>query len=204
LIDHLVYATPDLAVTVAELRSQGLGLVPGGPHPGLGSRNFLAGLGGGSYLEVIGPDPEQPEPEAPRRFGIDALTGPRLVTWAAQVRGLDEAIAKARDAGLAMGDATPMSRRRPDGVLLAWKLAFPPADGEGGVVPFLIDWGESPHPAETAPEGTRLVSFRGCHPDPAKVSAHLDALDVDLAVEIAEEPALVAVLVTPAGELVLR
>ncbi|WP_158893304.1 VOC family protein [Amycolatopsis anabasis] len=201
-IDHLVYATPALADTVAVLRAQGVDLAPGGPHPGLGTRNFLAGLGEGCYLEVIGPDPEQPAPDIPRPFGIDELTGPRLVAWAARVTGLDEVIERARAAGYDPGAPFEMSRRRPDGVLLRWRLAFSPEGA--GVVPFLIDWGSSPHPAETTPDAGRLVTLRGVHPDPARVAAELAAIGQELAVTAGPEPALEAVLATADGGLVLR
>ncbi|WP_116103120.1 VOC family protein [Amycolatopsis thermalba] len=201
-LDHLVYATPDLAGTVAELRGRGIGLVPGGAHPGRGTRNHLAGLADGAYLEVIGPDPEQDAPDGPRWFGIDDLTAPRLVTWAIRVPDLGAARERSGAAGYPFGDELPMSRRRPDGALLSWSLAFPRQDG--GVVPFLIDWQESPHPAESLPGGVTLVSLTGVHPDPGLVAGPLAALGAALTVVTGPGPRLEAVLATPGGEVVLR
>jgi hypothetical protein len=199
-IDHLVYATPYLPGTVSALAEQGVELSPGGPHVGRGTRNFLAGLGDATYLEVIGPDTEQPEPAEPRPFGIDGLQAPRLVTWAARVSRLADVLDNA--AGYPLVGPVPMSRRRPDGVLLEWELAFPP-DGDG-LVPFLIDWHDAPHPAEDLAQRTQLVSLVGLHPRPDAIAQHVSVLGQSLEVGFGEQPALEAVLSTPRGSVVLR
>jgi Glyoxalase-like domain len=204
VIDHLVYATPDLEATIAELQRRGLAHSPGGPHVGLGTRNALADLGGGGYLEVIGPDPEQPEPARPRPFGIDGLREPRLVAWAVRVTDLDAAVAAARSRGHDPGAGRDMARVRGDGVRLAWRLT-PPPSAVPEVVPFLIAWGDTEHPSRTAARGARLESFTAAHPDPAGVGQRLAALGVtDLTVGPAPTPALRAVIATPSGRVELE
>ncbi len=153
MIDHLVYATVHLAQTVDELNSRfGITLTPGGQHVGLGTRNFLADLGDNRYLEVIGPDPDQPTPDQPRPFGIDDLAEPRLVTWAARVTDLDEAVRRARAAGYDPGPVVSMSRLSGDRVPLHWRMTLSPASGAlGGLVPFLIDWADASHPSHGRP-----------------------------------------------------
>src|SRR4051812_43488329 len=83
-VDHLVYATPDLDTSIRDLeRLLGVAASAGGQHLGRGTRNALIAIGERAYLEIIGPDADQPPPAGPRWFGVDALEQPRLVTWAA-------------------------------------------------------------------------------------------------------------------------
>ncbi len=203
VIDHLVYATPDLDATVADLARRGLVLSAGGTHDGRGTRNALADLGDGAYLEVIGPDPGQPEPAAPRPCGIDRLTAPRLAAWAVRVTDLDAAVAGARSQGYDPGDARDMARLRGDGVRLAWRLT-PMPGAAPAVEPFLIAWGDTEHPSRTAARGARLRSFTVAHPDPDGVRQRLAALGVTgVTVEPAPAPALRAVVETASGPVEL-
>ena len=60
MVDHLVYATPDVEQSVAELEARlGVRASPGGQHLGLGTYNALLALGEACYLEIVGPDPLQ-------------------------------------------------------------------------------------------------------------------------------------------------
>ncbi|MEV6868897.1 VOC family protein [Streptosporangium subroseum] len=181
-LDHLVYATPDLDATVAELeRLLGERAAVGGRHPGLGTRNRLIGLGGRSYLEVVGPDPEQEAPAGPRPFRIDELAAAALVGWAVTVEDIDPVVAQARARGYDPGEPQDMSRRTPDGNLLAWRLTPPWRAGHGGLVPFLIDWGATRHPAESELPSVELVSLTIAHPEVEALRTDLEAVGVEAA-----------------------
>ncbi|MFD8308828.1 VOC family protein [Streptomyces sp. NPDC059690] len=180
-LDHLVLATPDLAATVADFtRRTGVPPAPGGAHVGRGTRNFLVSLGGSSYLEIIGPDPEQTEPDGPRPFAVDDLAVARTVTWAVSPPDLDAAVASARARGYDPGDIRPMSRLRPDGTLLRWRLTDGDTQHPSGLVPFLIDWGSAVHPSASGLPVTPLLRLSASAPDPAELRPLLAAVDVEL------------------------
>jgi catechol 2,3-dioxygenase-like lactoylglutathione lyase family enzyme len=203
-LDHLVYAVPDLAAAVAWFSAAtGVEPAPGGSHVGLGTANHLVGLGQSQYLEIIGPDPDQPAPDRPRPFGVDDLTGPRLVTWAVATRNVDVLIAEARSGGYDPGEARAMSRRTPTGDLLEWRLTAPDAGYGAGLVPFLIDWEATRHPTSRGLPQTPLLELRATHPDPASVRPALAALRVDLRLDIAESAALIAVVQSRNGPVLL-
>lgn len=204
-IDHLVYAAPDLAAGVEKVeRLLGVKAIPGGQHPGAGTRNALIRLGEETYLEIIGPDPDQQKPPGPRRFGIDDLKVPRLVTWAAKDADLEAIVEKAKMHGVEIGHVQSGSRRRPDGVLLSWRLTVSTALSADGIIPFFIDWGKTPHPAAALPKGCVLVALRAEHPEASRIRTGLSALGLNLRVDAGSAPALIATIRTPHGGVELR
>ncbi len=205
-LDHLVWASPDLdaLVTHASQRFE-VAPVEGGRHDAFGVRNYLLGLGSDRYLELIGPDPEQPKPSQPRPFSLDALSNPRLVGWAVRTSGITRAVTAARAAGYNPGTPRRMARKRPDGTRLEWLLT-PPSGGLGGVVPFVIDWLDCEHPSTSLP-AIHLKSLTLHHPDPDRVDHALQALQLDRAAKImvqkARAPGLSALVDCPAGRLTI-
>lgn len=203
MLDHLVVSTPDLAATVADVaRLTGVEPVQGGAHPGLGTRNYLLGLGGESYLEIIGRDPDQPDPLGARPFDVDTVTEARLVTWAVRTGDIDAAVAAARRAGLDPGDPWDMARDTAAGQRLAWRLTLDRVGGHSGAIPFLIDWGTTPHPAAALP-AVPLRELSALHPEPAVLLDAYAALGVDLPVRPGIRPGLAAVLDGVHGPVVL-
>ena len=204
-LDHLVYATPDLDLGIDTIvKLLGVRATAGGQHPGLGTRNALVALGPTSYLEIIGPDPEQPKPTGPRRFGIDDLKAPRIVRWVAKSNDLEKVAAAARQNNVKLGPVIPGSRRRPDGVVLSWRYTDPNVVEADGLIPFFIDWGTSPHPSATAPRGATLVGVRAEHPDAERTQKMLDALGLDLRVQKGSAPAIIATIDSARGRVELR
>ncbi|MGN9842252.1 VOC family protein [Nonomuraea sp. H19] len=201
-LDHLVYAVPDLAAGVAEFAERtGVRPVPGGRHPG-GTANYLVRFGPTSYLEIIGPDPEASV--RPRAFGLETLTAPRLAAWAVRPGDIDTAVRQAREQGYDPGDVQPLSRRTPAGLLLEWRLTRREDPAVVRVVPFLIDWSDTPHPAESDLPLVSLTSFSAVHPDPEALRHDVAALGVRLGISPGPEPALRAVIDTPLGPVTLR
>jgi Glyoxalase-like domain len=220
VIDHLVYATPTLDETVAKLQTDlGIELVPGGAHVGRGTRNYLAGLGGDRYLEVIGPDLEQPAPASPRPFGVDDLTEARLVTWCCRPHSpLNNVHLRVSLENYDLGQVISMSRRRPDGVLLEWELTARVGDPGDACIPFVIDWKDCPHPSASLRHTTFLDTLTLQHPDRDQLGRVLAALESTRDVSVSDDgrtmfgpdivlvdgaSRLVASLQTPSGRLKL-
>ena len=200
MLDHLLWAVPDLDAGVAGIAAL-TGVTPsgGGSHPGFGTRNALLSLGPDVYLEVIAPDPAQAGPAAGAlAAGIAARRAPGLMSFAVAVPSIASAAASVAAAGLATDGPVAMTRRRADGVELAWSVLF--AQGPlGPVQPFFIDWHASPHPARTAPGGCRLARFVVLHPDPPAVRAQFAPQGITVEVAGASTPGFLAELITPRG-----
>ncbi|UCE30436.1 MAG: VOC family protein [Burkholderiales bacterium] len=165
-LDHLIVAANSLEAGMAHLEPLlGVSFAPGGRHLGFGTHNRLLSLGPEVYLELIAPDPGQPELGRPRPFSLDEawirerIAGrPRLIHYVCRSRRLEAARTV-----LAPWSAAAITMRRDD---LVWRITIP-EDGKlpggtalGGVLPSLIDWGDTPHPCTRLPDlGLRLQAL---------------------------------------------
>jgi Glyoxalase-like domain len=207
IIDHLVYATDDLERTVTSLAALlGVAPTPGGQHLGRGTRNELVALGDGAYLEIVGPDRDQRHHEGPMPFDIHVLEGERLVAWCARPDStLDHVVRVLAASDADPGPVSDMWRARPDGVLLSWRLTFPRLDHWIGPMPFLIDWLDSEHPTATLDQPVVLRSLHLHSPEANHLSRSVAIVGEDQRISIdSGDPALIATLDTPNGEVVLR
>ncbi len=202
-IDHVIYAAPDLEAAVGSLEDRlGVRAAGGGRHLGRGTHNDLLALGPEAYLEIIAPDPHQPEPAAPRPYGVEGVTRAGLVGWALACDDIERSVGEARARGFDPGDVIDGERLTPTGAVLRWRATSNALTA--GVVPFLISWGDTPHPATTAPPGLTLESLHLEHPDPVSLLAQLRCLDAEVEVRPAREPGLVARVLAPNGRHEIR
>jgi hypothetical protein len=203
MLDHLVYAAPDLEQAIVGIeRRFGVRPAYGGKHAGGLTHNALLSLGAGAYLEIIAPVADR-ELTSGLPFGLDSGTEPRLAAWAISVDNIEERVKAANKRGYDPGAIMDGSRELPDGSSLKWRLAINPQPAGDGLVPFVIQWLSEPHPATTAPAGCQFVALRGEHPSPANVHAVLDALAVDMDVVNGPTPRLIATIDSPNGRVEL-
>jgi hypothetical protein len=202
-------AAPDLEAAVADFE-QRTGVRPseGGRHPGQGSRNVLAALGNGCYLEVIGPDLTQ---DRANNFGevLSRLPAPALLKFAMGTSDIEGVHQRASRLGLwplaSSGARTDgpfaMSRTLPTGEVLKWRLLLLGSGDYEGYVPFFIQWDSEPHPSQTAATGCALERFWVAHPDAARLANLYSELAVAVDVVPADQPRLNLALQTPKGRV---
>ncbi|MGY6275390.1 VOC family protein [Methylomonas sp. MgM2] len=206
-LDHIVITAASLQAGV-EFVEQTLGvrLQTGGKHPRMGTHNCLLKLGEKLYLEVIAVDPDALKPRHPRWFQLDRIDysqSIRLATWVARTNDVKMATTVSP---MPLGKIESMSRGP-----LNWLITIP-EDGSlplKGIVPTLIQWPDSVHPATLLPEsGCALVKLEGFYPEPNQVLTILkfigfeDRFDIS-ALAPGREPYLAAHIQTPTGLRIL-
>lgn len=132
-IDHLVIVVQDLDRAAHDYRQLGFTVVPGGQHP-VGSHNVLISFQDGSYLEIIAFYREAID----HRWWDPLQKGERLVDFCFQTDDLRGDTGKLQQAGVAINNPVPWSRKRPDGFELKWLLSLA-TGSHRGVAPFLIE-----------------------------------------------------------------
>ena len=204
-IDHVIYAVEDLDVAAGRFCADfGLGSIAGGRHPQWGTANRIVPLGR-DYVELV--TVVDRDVAAASDFGrpvLDAIAkGQRLVGWAAQT---DDLQAIAHRLGL---EVQRGSRTRPDGSVLAWRLAGLAPALAGGALPFFIEWDVAPelHPGaahakhDAGPVGISSIEVTG---DKHSLHEWLGESQLPLRI-IGGAPSLCAVAIgTAVGDLLLR
>ena len=170
-LDHFVVGIDDLE-RGRRWASDTLGITleEGGSHAGRGTRNALAGLGNGVYLEVLARDPHQSTDTV---FPLPT-DEPRLLRWALRSDDLPRVNRIAADLGLTSDGISDWQRETPGGEMLRWQiLLLSGASDTGGaegasdrrgfdpslLLPFFIDWQSTTPPGESLPAQARYVAF---------------------------------------------
>lgn len=202
-LDHLMWGAASLEEGIAVANELfGVRAAVGGSHAGLGTCNALLSLGDEIYLEIIAPDPEQ-QVDSTFVTNLKALAAPGLVTFAVGSGALSATAALAQQSGLTVIGPQATQRRTPAGDMLAWELLYFTGHDFAGLMPFAIDWLETPSPALSAPSAGQLVSIQVHSPDAETLAARYAALQIDVAVVAAEHPGITATIAGAGGSVTL-
>jgi hypothetical protein len=203
-IDHVIFVVEDLDhASTALFEQHGLASVAGGRHGGHGTGNRIVPLGP-SYLELMAVlDPVEAAASSMGRWAA-ATEKPGLIPAAICLR-TEDADHEAQRLGLV---AVPMSRTRPDGRVLSWRLVGVDEMFGPDRLPFFIQWEVEPeeHPGrmeaahQVEPTG---ISAVGLHGDTTLIAKRLG--DHALPITVSEgKPGVTSVMVTTTeGEIVL-
>jgi hypothetical protein len=138
-VDHVTVAGKDVSAMRQRLAAVGLPSEYGGKHTNRATEMAVVSFPDGSYLELIGMQPD-PDPKMvalhPWAKFLTAIAEP--CGWAARADDLQAEVKRLRAAGESVEDPTPGARRRPDGVMLQWETAQVGKEGNGAFFPFLI------------------------------------------------------------------
>jgi len=135
-LDHVILGAPDVDALAERLESRHrLPSQPGGRHAGLGTENRIVALGD-AYLELMGVADH--DEAAGNWFGNWVLErvagGVAFLGWCVRTDDLDSVCARLEL------EPQPMSRTRPDGVELRWRLAGLDRATVDPSLPFFIQW----------------------------------------------------------------
>lgn len=147
-IDHVAIAAPSLEPLQAQFAALGLAADYGGPHSNGITHMALLGLPDGSYIELISSVTPNPPATAFWDQHIAKNGGP--CAWAVEVDNVAEETKRIAALGIPVDGPAYYNRRRPDGRLVEWDLAFIGEHGVGAMLPFIIkditprDWRVKP------------------------------------------------------------
>ena len=184
-------------------RILGVRPVPGGTHPSFGTQNALLSLGPSTYLEVIAPDPNTSLPNQDILFDEYFNQRSQLARWVVQTEQIEKITNGALSSGLNLGSVQNGSRKKPDGSIIAWQITDPWVIPLEGAVPFIINWGDTPHPAASLVSGGELLGFVLEHPKPVQVREALTLLGLSIEIKQSEKFRLVATIETAHGPIEL-
>src|SRR5215469_5374719 len=153
-IDHLVIVVSELEAAIHDYTAAGFTVVRGGRH-NIGTHNALIAFADDSYLELIAflnPVTGHPWYNALEKGG-------GIVDFCMQTDNLEADAEAMRQAGVAMGMPTAMTRDRPDGYRLSWVLTIP-GPPLNGLVPFLLREPKESWQGENGEDGSQAERSR--------------------------------------------
>lgn len=142
--DHAVVAVRDLDRAMAAFVAAGFEVRPGGVHTSLGTHNAIVRFGL-DYIELLAAyDEKAARANVARSAMLDFLRDHEgLIGYAAATADIEGLAERFATSGLDAVGPFAMSRRRPDGRELSWRLLIPEGLAWRRPWPFIIQWDAS-------------------------------------------------------------
>jgi hypothetical protein len=138
LVDHATLAVRELGPVADELRRLGFPSLYGGAHSNGVTQMTVVPFADGSYLELISTIESDGRPDS-YWWSRHIAEGAGPCAWCLESSDLADAVRRAEAAHIPARGPVMMSRRRPDGLVAEWSLAFLGEGEPGATLPFLID-----------------------------------------------------------------
>ena len=214
-VDHFMVGASDLDAGIAwfekltGVRPVFVGKPEGRTNDGVaraGVQNATVSIGPRQYLEIIAPDPSEPNGAARILPLLRSLQIPRPFAWGAKLENVDELRHKMQVGGLSYDPPTTGSRTRPDGRVVEWVNLYPVnfPNHVSPVLPFFIQWSaNSVHPSADSPAGCTLAGLRFESPNAEATTSLFRKLGLRADVRPASQPRILVTLVTRHGRVEL-
>jgi len=134
-IDHVTFGVRRLDTMVNAFTSAGLTPDYGGPHSNGVSHMSLLAFDDGSYVELIS---TLRATETAPTWGEFIREDGGACAWAVEASDIHAEATRLSSQNVTVVGPRQVTRKRPDGVLVEWDLAFVGDDGPGALQPFLI------------------------------------------------------------------
>ena len=161
-IDHVTITGSDIKQMQARLAAVGIATVYGGAHSNHATEMALVSFPDGSYLELMGMQPNAEAAAVARHVWAKFLmenAGP--CAWAMREKNLAGEVSRLKAAGIAVSAPVGSGRTRPDEVRLEWETSDVGAETRGTFFPFLIQ-DKTPREQRAFPQGKPVTKeFRG-------------------------------------------
>jgi hypothetical protein len=138
-IDHVTVAGNDLRLMMAKFAAMGLKCEYGGSHSNHTTEMGLTSFPDGSYLELIGLQPNaNPKAVASHVWAKQMQGNAGPCAWAVRVTDIVAEVDRLKNMGIAVSAPLRHGRKRPDGIQLEWETAQIGSEPNGTFFPFLI------------------------------------------------------------------
>lgn len=201
--DHLVWGCADMAAGVTSLAatlgvSAETNMDPDEDYPTISAG---IGLGGGAFLEVIGPNPRFTGTSTGLHALLTSLGAPRFLTWFARVTSLDSAASTLEAAGETL---RPMMDQWERTTLPAFRNGYIESEQFNLSVPYLIEWRDPATGGDHERPRLEVTAFRVRSADVERTQALHTLLGLDVEIEGASRNGLRLDLRTAEGVVSLQ